>query len=66
MVPWKGVKSKKYQEAEKELINVVAEDPSISTWKAATAFGVSQTLILTMLHDDGVILAVVKHNDDFF
>jgi transposase len=50
--PRKGIKSKKRENAEKELVQVVAENPSISSRKAASALGVSQTLIVTILNDD--------------
>ena len=44
----KRVKSKKRNEAEKELVKVIAENVSISTRKSATALGVS----LNKFHDD--------------
>jgi hypothetical protein len=48
----KGVKSEKRIKAKNELIEMVAENQSISIRKAASALEVSTTLIFTILHDD--------------
>ena len=45
-------KSKRGDEADNELVVVVAENQSSSTQAAATVLGVSQTLILALFHDD--------------
>jgi hypothetical protein len=48
----KGVKSETRIKAKNELIQMVSENPAISSRKAASALQVSQSLIITILHDD--------------
>lgn len=48
----KGAKSEKRIKTEKELVQMMTENSSISIRKAASALEVSQTLIFTILHDD--------------
>ena len=48
----KGKKSAKRINAERELVQIVGKNASISSRKAASALQVSQKLILTILHDD--------------
>jgi hypothetical protein len=42
----------KRQEAKNQLEMAIADDPSLSSRKAASALGVSQTFVLAILHDD--------------
>ena len=55
-------KSKKREKVKNQLETMILEDPSLSTRKAASALQCSQTLIVTVLHDDLHLKPFKFHN----
>ena len=58
-------KSNKREEVKNQLETMISEDPSLSTRKAASALQCSQTLIVTVLHDDLHLKPFKFHNWHF-
>ena len=57
--------TKKREEVRNQLETLISEDPSLSTRKAASALQCSQTLIVTVLHDDLHLKPFKFHNWHF-